>query len=67
MSLESSRGSSFRVAFSAVYWSAWVWFEGNFAFLSALSANCLVHFSVFSVVSQSISHLHAIVNEKLAF
>ncbi len=41
--------SSFSITVSAVYWSALVWFEGNFTFLSTLSANCLVHFSWFSI------------------
>ena len=31
-------------AFSAVDWSVWVGFEGNFAFLTAFRAGCLVHF-----------------------
>jgi hypothetical protein len=43
--LISSRGSSLRIAFSAIYRSASVWFEGNFAFLSTVSANRLMHFS----------------------
>jgi hypothetical protein len=43
MSLISSGWSSFRITFSAVYWSASVWLEGNFAFLSAITANCLMH------------------------
>jgi hypothetical protein len=44
LSLVSSWWSSFGVAFSAVYWSASVGFEWDFAFLSAFSANCLMHF-----------------------
>jgi len=42
-SLVSSWWSSFGVALSAVDWPASVWLEWNFAFLSAVSAGCLVH------------------------
>ena len=45
VSLISSLWSSFSVTFAAIYWSASVWFEGNFAFLSTFGADCLVHFS----------------------
>ena len=31
-------------AFSAVNWSAWVWFEWDFTFLTAFRASCLMHF-----------------------
>ncbi len=37
--------SALRITFSAVNWSASVWFEGNFAFFSTFSTDCLVHFS----------------------
>jgi len=39
-----SCGSFFGPAFSAVNWSGWVGFEGDFAFLTAFRAGCLVHF-----------------------
>ena len=42
VSLVSSWWSSFGVALSAVDWPASVWFEGNFTFLSTVSADCLV-------------------------
>jgi hypothetical protein len=47
MNLISSRSgwSSFSVTFSAIHWSASVWFERNFAFLSTFGADCFVHFS----------------------
>jgi hypothetical protein len=45
VSLIPSWWSSFRITFSAVYWSGAVRLERNFAFLAALSANCLMHFS----------------------
>ena len=31
-------------AFSAINWPVWVWFEWDFTFFSAFSANCLMHF-----------------------
>jgi hypothetical protein len=37
--------SALRITFSTVNWSASVWFERNFAFLSAFSTDCFVHFS----------------------
>ena len=49
VSLISSRWSSFRIAFSAVYGSGSVRFEGNLAFLTTIGAHGLVHFSVFSI------------------
>jgi hypothetical protein len=42
--VSSSWWAFFCPAFSAVNGSVWVRFEGNFAFLSAFRANCLVHF-----------------------
>jgi hypothetical protein len=42
--LVPARRSSLSITFSAVNWPASVWFEGNFAFLSTISADCLVHF-----------------------
>jgi len=47
--LISSRGSSFRIAFSAVYGFASVRFEGNLTFFSTIGAYSLVHFSFFSI------------------
>ncbi len=44
MSLISSRGSAFTVAFSAVNWPGSVWFEGNFTFLSTVGTGCLMEF-----------------------
>jgi len=49
ISLISSWGSSFRIAFSAVYGSASVRFEGDLTFLTTIGAYGLVHFSVFSI------------------
>ena len=46
ISLISSRWSSFCVALSAINWPVAVCLERNFAFFSAVSAGCLVHFSV---------------------
>jgi hypothetical protein len=46
ISLISSWRSSFRIAFSAVYRSASVGFKRNFAFLSTVCADCLVHLSL---------------------
>jgi hypothetical protein len=46
MSLISSRWSSFRVALTAINWPCAVRLERNFTFLTAISASCLVHFSV---------------------
>jgi len=43
--LISSRWSSFSVTFAAVNWPGAVWLEGNFTFLSAVSAGCLGHLS----------------------
>jgi len=43
VSLISPWWSSFRIAFSAVYRSASVGFEGNFAFLSTVGTDCIVH------------------------
>jgi len=51
-SLVSSWWSSFGVALSAVDWPASVWLEWNFAFLSAVSAGCLVHFFVIQLFFQ---------------
>jgi len=48
-SLVSSWWSSFGVALSAVDWPASVWLEWNFAFLSAVSAGCLVHLFIIHV------------------
>ena len=50
----SSRGPSLGVAVSAVDGSASVRFERNFTFLSAVGADCLMHFSWFPT---SIRHL----------
>ena len=36
--------------FSTVDWSVFFWFEWNFTFITAISAGCLVHFSVSSIV-----------------
>ena len=44
--LVSSGWSSLGKAFSAVNWPSAVGFEWNFTFLTAISANCLVHLSV---------------------
>jgi hypothetical protein len=52
VSLVSSWGSSFRIAFSAVYRSASVWFERNFAFLSTVCTDCLVRLSLIHFFSQ---------------
>jgi len=52
VSLISSWGSSFRIAFTAVHRSASVWFERNFAFLSTVCANCLVRFSLIHFLFQ---------------
>ena len=51
-SLVSSWWSSFGVALSAVDWPASVWLEWNFAFLSAVSAGCLVHFFIIQLFFQ---------------
>src|SRR3990170_4396402 len=51
-SLVSSWWSSFGVALSAVDWPASVWLEWNFAFLSAVSSCCLVHFFVIQLFFQ---------------
>ncbi len=48
ISLISSWWSSFCVALSAINWPTLVWFEWNFAFLSAVSAGSLVHLFVIS-------------------
>jgi len=39
-------GSSFCVTLTAINWPAAIWLEWNFAFLSAVSAGCLVHLFV---------------------
>jgi hypothetical protein len=52
VSLISSWGSSFRIAFSAVYRSASVGFERNFAFLSTVCTDCLVRLSLIHFFSQ---------------
>jgi len=51
-SLVSSWWSSFGVALSAVDWPASVWLEWNFAFLSAVSAGCLVHLFIIQLFFQ---------------
>jgi hypothetical protein len=52
LGLVSSWGSSFRITFSAVHRSASVGFEGNFAFLSTVGADCFVHlFSIHLALS----------------
>ena len=57
-SLVSSWWSSFGVALSAVDWPASVWLEGNFAFLSAVSAGCLVHlFIIHTLFSTPLSDI----------
>ena len=46
LSLISSWWSSFCVALTAINWPRAVWLERNITFFSAVSAGCLVHFSV---------------------
>ena len=45
MSLISPWGPTLRITFSAVNWSAAIGLERNFAFLAAISTNCLMHLS----------------------
>jgi hypothetical protein len=46
ISLISSWWSTFCVTLTAINWPCTVWFERNVTFFSAVSASCLVHFSV---------------------
>ena len=55
MSLVSLWWSSFRITFSAVYGSASVGLERNFAFLSTVGANCLVHLFLIHLLFNSYS------------
>jgi len=59
MSLISSGGSSFRMAFSAVYGSAPVRFERNLTLFITISAYGLVHFSVFSIRQSNYTSMHS--------
>jgi hypothetical protein len=45
VSLISPWRSTLRITFSAVNWSAAIGLERNFAFLAAISTNCLMHLS----------------------
>ncbi len=50
---------AFAVAVTAVYWTASVWFEGNFGFLPTIGTGGFVHFSRSSIVATaSISIIH---------
>src|SRR5271157_1354862 len=53
VSLIAAWWSSFRVTLAAIYWSAAVWLERNFAFLSAVSANCFVCFFLIHLLLSS--------------
>jgi hypothetical protein len=59
ISLISSWGSSFRIAFSAVYGFGSVRFEGNFAFFTTVSAYGLVHFSGFSIRQSNYTSIYS--------
>ena len=52
--ISPTAASALRIAFSAVYGSASVWFEGDFAFFSAFSTDCLVQFSSLHSISTPI-------------
>jgi hypothetical protein len=52
--------SALRITFSTVNWSASVWFERDFAFLSALSTDCFVHFSSSHFLFQLLYYYSAI-------
>jgi len=43
------------IAVSAVHWPCSVWLEGNFAFLSAVGAGCLVHLFLIHSLFQLLS------------
>jgi len=49
VSAASSWWSSLSPAFSTVNWPTGIGLERDFTFLSAVSADCLVHLSVFSI------------------